>query len=123
MENEKGNGQFLDLDQILPPAKTVRIGGQDYHLSGAMSVEDNIGFLQRFKQFKDPNDPEAIQEMLEAISKFFLPYDETMTADKIGKMLTVSQLPTLCTFVFSQVVQVPEDEQKKKESETLETIE
>jgi hypothetical protein len=121
MENEKGNGQFLDLDQILPPAKTIRINNQDYYLSGEMTVKDNIEFLQKLRQYSDPSDPEAVQQMLEQISKFFTPYDPTMTAEKLGGMISISQLPALVKFIFAQMVEVPEDELKKKESETLET--
>lgn len=122
-ESSKGNGQFLDLDQILPPAKTVRINGQDFYVSGEMSVEDNIQFLQKLKGYTDPADPEAAKAMLEQLSKFFIPYDSTMTPEKLGSMISISQLPTLVKFIFTQMVEVPEDELKKKESETLEKIE
>ena len=121
MSNET-TGQFLDLDQIIPPAKTVRINGQDYYISGEMTVKDNLEFLQKMRDFSE-NDPEAVRQMIEQLSKFFLPYDATMTAEKISEMVTVSQLPDLISFIFSKTVEVPEDEDKKKESTTLETIE
>lgn len=113
--------QFLDLDDVSPPAKTVKIKGKEYYISADESVAENIKFLQKLKVL-DPGDPESAQEMLKEISKFFLPYDETMTAEKIGELVGVSQLPFLAKFVFTQVSEVSEDELKKKESETLETI-
>ena len=97
-EAEKQDVHFLDIDEICPPERRIRINKKDYRIRGDISTEETIKFARATaKRPKDDRSPEALDELLEQIQSFFI--------DKIDKkeLLTLSvnvQLPKLIAFLY-----------------------
>lgn len=95
-EEEKNQGiNFLDIDELCPPERTIKINGKNYKVRGDISTEETIILARASKE--NINSPETMEALIDRVITFFItPIDKK----ELLKLSINTQLPKLISFLY-----------------------
>ena len=86
--------KILDLDDIVPSERQIKINGKVYRIRGDATVEETLTLA---KLQNSINTEEGINQIFEAIKSFFIDEIDIKVLKTLGIQ---TQLPLLITFLF-----------------------
>lgn len=106
MEERK---DFLDLDRITPPDKTVKLGGTEYKIPGSVSTETMIEMLRVSQEIEKQGtgrivDPDLYEQLLKAYYRIFADKNKGLTFEKFRSVFDIIKHgKALSAFIFGQM--------------------
>jgi hypothetical protein len=92
--------KYLDLDTVLPPSRTIKLGGQEYEVA-TLSVSQFIDMVRRTEELQkraDAGKPLSMAEVIELQRDGVKEALPTMPAEVLNK-LTYKQIEAVLEFV------------------------
>lgn len=116
------DNDILDLDEMLPEPKKVKLSGKEWKISADVPVSEILNLLKFYKKIgTEKESPEVIQKIIDILYGFFTEYQPELSKEEFSSILKISQLIPLVNYLFKGVIsdEEPEGEisSKKEEAE------